>query len=213
MTDRYKDVIDKNVEYFTRTLGEFKDEHQAVAQSKFSHLRRFDRILELGDFKGRSLLDVGCGIGGFYEFLKERGINCDYTGTEINQKMLDRAKKRNPEISDRFFLFDIIKEKMGRTFDYVISVGPLNLKFTDNLNMDITMRLIKEMHALAHIGSAISMTSALTKRPSQETFYYDPLPLLCEIFKFCTNVRFDHTYLPHDFTLFLYKKDLYSYVL
>lgn len=210
MNDKYKAVVDRNIEYFNGMVEEFKDEHRAVAQSEISHLKRFEKMLELGDFTGKSVLDVGCGIGGFYEFLKDKGIVCDYTGTEINPKMIEKAKERHPDIADRFLLFDIIEKKMARRFDWVLSVGPLNLEFADDANMETTLRLIKAMHDMARIGSAISMTSALTKKPSAGTFYYDPLPLLSEIFTFCTNVRFDHTYLPHDFTLFLYKKDLYT---
>lgn len=210
MNDKYKDVKAQNLEYFSRTLEQFVDEHQAVAQSKLSHQKRFEKILELGDFSHHSLLDVGCGIGGFYEFLKERGINCRYTGVDINPGMIAAARERNPEIKEQFLVRDIIEEKLDSPFDYVISIGPLNLRFADDLNLEITRRLIHEMYRLARVGAAISMTSGLTQRPSPSTFYYDPLSLLAGTFTYCTNVRFDHSYLPHDFTLFLYKRDLYT---
>lgn len=215
MNDRYKEsydeVVKKNVEYFTQTLEDFKDEHLAVAQSRLSHLKRFEKMLELGDFNGKSLLDVGCGIGGFYGFLAEKKIDCRCTGIDINEKMILKAKERYPANADHFFVFDIIKEKWDRTFDYVISVGPLNLEFSPGLNMEMTMRLIQAMYETAAIGSAVSMTSALTKKPAAGTFYYDPALILTETSRFCTNIRIDHTYLPHDFTLFCFKKDLYSF--
>ena len=207
----YNSVRKKNLDYFTKILEEFKDEHHAVAQSKISHLKRFEKMVELGDFNNKHVLDVGCGIGGFYDFLKEKGINCDYTGIDINPKMIDAAKKRIPGIKDKFFVFDILEKMMDKTFDYVISVGPLNLKFEPGLNMGFTMRLLKEMFQLAVIGSAISMTSALTKKPGIGTFYYDPAIVLSETAKFCSNVKIDHTYLPHDFIIFYYKRDLYSF--
>lgn len=206
----YKKVVEKNLDYFTKILEEFQDEHHAVAQSKVSHLKRFEKILELGDFNNKHILDVGCGIGGFYEFLKEKNINCDYTGIDINQKMIDTAKERNPEIKDKFFVFDIIEKEMNGTFDYIISVGPLNLKSSPSLNVDFTMRLLKEMYRMAVFGSALSMTSELTKKPSIGTFYYDPAIILSETAKFCSNLKIDHTYLPHDFTVFCYKKSLYT---
>ena len=207
----YKKVIEKNLGHFTKTLEEFKDEHYAVAQSKISHLKRFEKMLELGDFNNKHILDVGCGIGGFYDFLKEKGINCDYTGIDINPKMIDAAEKRIPGIKDKFFVFDILEKKMDKTFDYAISVGPLNLKFEPGLNMEFTIRLLKEMFHLTVIGSAISMTSALTKKPGIGTFYYDPAIVLSETVKFFSNVKIDHTYLPHDFTVFCYKRDLYDF--
>jgi SAM-dependent methyltransferase len=211
MNDKYKEVVEKNLDYFSKTLDEFKDEHLAVAQSEISHLKRFEKMLELGDFQGKSLLDVGCGIGGFYDFLRAKGIHCRYTGIDINEKMIAKARERLPEIVGNFLVFDIIEEKLDGNFDYVISVGPLNLKFDPGLNMEMTMKLIKKMFELADTGSAISMTSVLTKKPAAGTFYYDPAEILSETSKFCANVRYDHTYLPHDFTLFCYKKDLYSW--
>jgi len=210
MDDRYKDVKAQNLAYFSRTLEKFVDEHQAVAQSQLSHRKRFEKILELGDFSGHSLLDVGCGLGGFYEFLQERGIKCRYTGVDINPGMIAAARERLPEIKEQFLVRDIIEEKLGLPFDYVISIGPLNLQFADDLNLEISRRLIREMFRLARVGAAISMTSGLTQRPGPGTFYYDPLSLLADTFTYCTNVRFDHSYLPHDFTLFLYKRDLYT---
>lgn len=206
----YQNVRGKNLDYFTRTLEAFEDEHHAVAQSRVSHLKRFEIMLQLGDFNNKQLLDVGCGLGGFYEFLEKRNIHCHYTGIDINPKMIDAAKTKYPQISDRFFLFDILEKKMDRTFDYVVSVGPLNLKFEEGFNMSLTMQLIKEMYELSTVGSALSMTSSLTLKPHHETFYYDPSEILSKTAVFCRNVKIDHSYLPHDFTIFCYKRDLYS---
>jgi len=210
MENNYQDVRKKNLEYFTRTLEEAADEHHAVAQSKQSHLKRFVKMLDLGDFRGKTLLDVGCGIGGFYDFLKERDIHCQYTGIDINEKMIEKARQLHPHMKEDFFVCDIIEEKLDREFDYVLSVGPLNLKFAGDLNIVMTMRLVKEMHNLARVGAAISMTSSWTQKPNFETFYYEPCHILAETAKFCVNSKFDHTYLPHDFTLFLYKAGLYT---
>ncbi len=230
----YDNVRKQNLDYFTKTLEEAPDEHHAVAQSKISHLKRFEKMLDLGDFQGKRILDIGCGIGGFYDFLQEKGITCDYTGIDINTNMIEQAKKRLPALADRFFLFDILEEKwedksddklrnvFGKGFDYAFSVGPLNLKFAPipetpqkegwlHINMDLTMRFLEEMHRLADIGSALSMTSIYTRKPNDETYYYDPADLLTHTSKFCTNAKIDHTYLPHDFTVFCYKKDLYSF--
>jgi SAM-dependent methyltransferase len=207
----YKKVKEKNLTYFSGLLDESGDEHYVVAQSEISHRKRFEKILELGDFNNKTLLDVGCGIGGFFDFLKEKGINCHYSGVDINPRMIETAQKKHPDIKDKFFVFDIIEDNLDRPFDYVIANGPLNLKFEPGMNMDMTMRLIQAMVNLAKTGIAVTMTSALTRKPSPGTFYYHPLEILAETVKFCANIRFDHTYLPHDFTLFCYKKDLYDF--
>lgn len=207
----FKKAKDRNLKYFTDLLNQSPDEHHMVAQSKVSHLKRFTKLLELGDFNDKTLLDVGCGIGGFWDFLKEKGIHCQYTGIEINSHMIEVAKKKHPDIKGNFFLCDILEEDLNHKYDYVISNGPLNLLFESNLNIEMTMQLIQKMLDFAHIGIAITMTSSLTQKPNDNTFYYNPLKILEETFKFCTNLCWDHTYLPHDFTLFCYKKNLYDF--
>ena len=207
----YKKIKKQNIKFFSNTLKNSPDEHHSVAQSEISHLKRFEKILELGKFNNKKILDVGCGIGGFYGFLRQQDIHTDYTGIDINEHMINAAKKKHPELQNHFFVHDIIEKEMNETFDYVVSVGPLNLKFEGSSNSDITMELIKKMYKMANIGIAISMTSSLTKRPNKKTFYYDPVKILSRTFEFCKNVKFDHTYIPHDFVLFCYKKDLYDF--
>ena len=207
----YNHVREMNLEYFSKLLDEGVDEHYAVAQSKISHVKRFNKMLELGDFNGKRLLDVGCGVAGFYGFLKERGIDVHYTGVDINPKMIDAARESYPHLHDRLFVHDIIEKPLDETFDYVISVGPLNLRFAGSLNMDLTRRMIQAMYKAATTGIAISMTSSLTKKPHPDTFYYDPAEVMRETMEFCGNVRLDHTFLPHDFVIFCYGKDLYDF--
>jgi SAM-dependent methyltransferase len=207
----YDKVKEKNLRYFTGLLKESADEHYVVAQSGISHRKRFEKILELGDFNHKTLLDVGCGIGGFWDFLREKKIDCIYSGVDINPQMIETAQKKHPQIKDRFFVFDILEDQLKRSFDYVIANGPLNLQFESTLNMQMTLRLMQQMFQLADSGMAITMTSSLTRKPAPGTFYYNPVDILKETAAFCANVRLDHTYLPHDFTVFCYKKNLYDF--
>ncbi len=207
----YSQVKAKNIEYFSNLLEEGVDEHYAVAQSRVSHHKRFDKMLELGDFNGKRLLDVGCGVAGFYGFLKERGIDAQYTGIDINPHMIEAARGAYPHLRQRLFVHDIIERPIDEPFDFIISIGPLNLKFETDLNMDLTGRLVRAMYQSADIGIAISMTSSLTKKPHPDTFYYDPAEVMGNAMTFCANVRLDHTFLPHDFVMFCYKKDLYDF--
>ena len=96
----YQRFKQKNLAFFSRILKQSNDGHGAVAQSKVSHLKRFRKMMELGDFNGKSLLDVGCGVGGFYGFLKERDVRVDYTGIDICEDMIRAAKQDYPAVAD-----------------------------------------------------------------------------------------------------------------
>ena len=54
----YQDVKKTNLNFFANLFVRFEDEHHVVAQSKLSHLKRFEKMLELADFSGKSILDI-----------------------------------------------------------------------------------------------------------------------------------------------------------
>jgi SAM-dependent methyltransferase len=207
----YNKVKEKNLRYFNALLQESADEHYVVAQSAVSHRKRFEKILELGDFNHKTLLDVGCGVGGYWDFLREKKIDCNYTGIDINPRMIETAQRIHPRLKKQFFLFDILEEQLEQSFDFVVANGPLNLQFDPGMNMQMTLKLMRQMFYLATTAVAITMTSSLTRKPAAGTFYYDPVEIVKETAAFCSNLRLDHTYLPHDFAIFCYKKDLYGF--
>ena len=165
----------------------------------------------MGNFSGTSILDVGCGVGGLYDYLNEQGVDCDYSGFDISEDMIRYAKNKHQEVSDRFILHDILHQTTEKKFDYVISNGPMNIKLANGVNDSMVCALVEQMLALSRIGIALSMTSALTEKPNSGTYYFDPITILAKVLIFCKNTRLDHTYLPHDFTIFCYNKSLYDF--
>lgn len=62
--------------------------------------KKFNRI----DFKGKSILDVGCACGGFYNIFKAIAPDINYFGIDISEKFIKIAKNKYPEIADNFFV-------------------------------------------------------------------------------------------------------------
>lgn len=99
--------------------------------SGFSHNEYIDRVLErikfllketvATNFKGRiRILEIGCGPGNYIEDLqKEHKV----AGIDINQSMLDIAKKRFPE--SEFIYGDFLKAKLQDKYDFIYCVGVL----------------------------------------------------------------------------------------
>jgi ubiquinone/menaquinone biosynthesis C-methylase UbiE len=200
----------KSLKFWENILMQPGDEHHFVGWSRISHMKRFEKIAEVGDFEGKTIMDVGCGLGGFFDFLCERGIRCGYEGIDITPGMIDMARDRHPQIAENFFVWDILEMPLNRKYDYVVANGVLNLKFEGAPNVEMTLRLLGEMFRIAEIGAVATMTSSLTMKPNSDTFYYDPVEILVGSLKLTKNIRLDHTYLPHDFAIFLYKRDLYQ---
>ncbi|MBA7497136.1 Trans-aconitate 2-methyltransferase [subsurface metagenome] len=73
---------------------------------------------------GKSVLDVGCGTGDLYRYLKKANKNVKYLGVDQSADMLERARERNPEA--RFTQRNIYKMKDIPKFDTVVSLDVLH---------------------------------------------------------------------------------------
>lgn len=64
---------------------------------------RMKAASEIIDFSDKSVLDVGCGFGDLYAFLKKQGIHLrKYVGIDINPRMIAIARKRFPKLKFEF---------------------------------------------------------------------------------------------------------------
>ena len=64
---------------------------------------------------GASVLDVGCGSGGFLMYLREQRPNCRVRGTDISQHAVDLARERGLDA----FQADLTVDKLDDDYDYI----------------------------------------------------------------------------------------------
>lgn len=120
---------------------------------------------------GASILDVGCGTGDFYNYLKQRGIK-DYLGIDIYHMSVEYAQMKYPEgkfATSDFLTFDL----RPLAFDYVFCSGALAAVLaTDNYQM--MEAFIAKMWPLAKIGVAFNfLTRENVLDRDRELFLYD----------------------------------------
>lgn len=89
----------------------------------FSHLPIIDAM-----YKGGTFLDVGCANGHLMEMVHKWaaavGFNLQVYGVDISEGLLELARRRLPQWSDRFYLGNAFYWKPEQRFDY-IHVGGL----------------------------------------------------------------------------------------
>lgn len=166
---------------------------------------RMKKLLEVGIFPGCSVLDVGCGFGAFYEYLKMRDISVDYTGIDIIPEFIEEAKRRSPEC--RLEITDLFDNGLEReAHDFVVQSGIFNLKLPSRNNLEFIARGLMLMLELSRIGIASNFLSSRSERKQEDGSYIDPAEIfkLRELTDCFLTVR--HDYGEREFTIYAYKE-------
>jgi len=166
-----------------------------------SQQTKFRVISELMPLSGKRLLDVGCGLATFFDYLKERGIDVDYHGVDLSEAMLARIKTRYPLLEVR--RLDILQEDPGE-YDVVTANGVFYLLGVNGEG--VMQRLVRRMYELAKEAVAFNSLSAWAAEQQPGEFYADPVAVLNFCRKITSWVVVRHDYLPHDFTVYLYRE-------
>jgi len=172
-------------------------------RTRSSQALRFGALLALGDFHGRSIVDVGCGFGDFLAFLRDRGIEPRYTGIDICEPMIRRCRERFDGPSVRFEVADVLEWRPSEMPDFVVASGIFGL---DARGARARIRpTLHRMFEWAREGMAANFLSQRSLEPAEARVYVDPAEALEMAFALTPAVRLDHSYLPNDFTIFLDK--------
>ena len=113
-----KQNIDKYDSYY-QTYGDSRTKSVAWVEEN-SQDKNFE-IVALNIDDGDSILDYGCGLGDFIQYLDKKGKDVsDYLGVDINKNYIERAKLYYPE--NNFKLINRINDISGK-YDTVCAIG------------------------------------------------------------------------------------------
>ena len=117
--------------YRSQLKGHQAPEKRVGWNSAQSQRVRFEALASVGPLKGAQVLDIGCGLGGFWGYLKGKRLKADYTGVDLFPNVIREARKLYPEA--RFEARRLLSRpfRSGR-FDYALLSGVFNVKVKDN---------------------------------------------------------------------------------
>jgi len=142
-------------EYAEYLLNKTKQDYNLIAED-FSRTREkpWEEIEFLfNDYliPGERVLDLGCGNGRYFEFLKKGNI--DYFGVDSSEKLIEIAKKRNPKA--RFQTADALSLPFPENyFDKVYSVAVLH-QIPSN---EFRLQFLKEVKRILKPGGLLILT-------------------------------------------------------
>lgn len=100
----------------------FKSKRKRIDHLYEGERKIFSRVM----FENCSILDIGCAEGGFVKIIKSFVKNFNYTGVDVNNKMIRLAKKKNPKY-EFYEKNDFYKKFKSKKFDIVLILGLLHL--------------------------------------------------------------------------------------
>ena len=192
-----KDRIRKHYEPL---IGKDTPGHRAADWS--DELAQQIRFAVLGDnveLTRRSLLDVGCGTGDLWAFLRERGIEADYVGVDLLAKAIAEARRRHPDA--RFETVDVFQPGAfaPESFDVVFCSGAFNLDVGNN--RDFLPVAASRLIELSREATAFNLLHARAASTYSHCFYWQPDEVREILADFAGQVEIIDDYLMNDFTV------------
>lgn len=167
-------------------------------RSLSSQYIRFDVMNHCIDLDGQDVLDVGCGDGALFHYLNEKNMTARYKGIDISKQMVKRANYQYPGIPIR----------QCNVFDYsgrhsvVVSSGTFNICAHDS-PMVYLAHVVDQLLRISTKHVVFNLLSRHAQKNDDLFTYYCPNQVLQLCLTKTPYVMLNHSYLPHDFTVYL----------
>lgn len=210
----YKEIIN----HYEKCFKKFGDTARGVDWTKEDQVDiRYQVMLEITNFykkpydnkKKISILDFGCGLSHFYEYLNKNDLNhIDYTGLEISKIFFEESKKKYPK--NIYIYGDILKDDnlLNKTYDYIISNGVFTEKknLTYDYMFDYLEKMIVSMFKSCTKGMAFNLMSKQVDW-EVETLFHVPIDDIANLLtkKITRNFIVRNDYGLYEYTVYVYK--------
>ncbi|MCY2929093.1 MAG: class I SAM-dependent methyltransferase [Planctomycetota bacterium] len=165
-----------------------------------SQLARFAVLADNVPLAGRTLLDVGCGLGDLLGYLQRRGLAADYTGVDIVPEMVAAARRMHPD--GQFLCADVFGPtplSLSKTPDVVFCSGTFNLDLGNS--MGFLARALPRLLALTQRVLVFNLLHVRTVSKYDQCVYHDPQDVLDLLSPLGVRARVIDDYLHNDFTV------------
>lgn len=207
-----KDIEKRYLEIHNKMADQNGFTEKALWGSKQSQEKRFGALSNIFLTREKfTVIDYGCGLCHFYDYLSAQGFtDFNYIGIDINERFVTESQKKHShlqiEAGGKAKAMELLQTG---TVDYLISSGIYNLGNSIDEVEQIFMDDYADFFNLVKTGIGSNFLSDFSTNKDTESIYHNPHSLLEK----CTqtiskNILYFHNYLPHDFTILMYKDDV-----
>ena len=168
---------------------------------------RFEQLLKVCDLDARfTINDYGCGYGALAQYLAARGYEFAYTGFDISEEMVARARELHAE---QF----VQRDDELVPADYTVASGIFNVKLDAPVDAweEHVFRTLTRLDELSKRGFSFNMLTSYSdaERMRDDLYYPDPR----DVFDHCKRtfsrwVALLHDYGLYEFTILVRKEAL-----
>jgi SAM-dependent methyltransferase len=203
-------VKDEEKERVLRTyderLAQYGHDPRTLGWPKRRHRLRWTILVSQWDVRGRSILDFGCGFGDMYAWCRDKKLDVDYEGIDINPKLIAEGKRKYPDA--KLSVRDALVEDLERTYDYAFSSGVHNIKLEDN---DAFTRETFELFDRATTrGFAVNFLSDKVEYRLDHAHHSSPERVLELAYRLSNRNGLRNDYMPLEFTVFVDKRKAFD---
>ncbi|MBL8814987.1 MAG: class I SAM-dependent methyltransferase [Planctomyces sp.] len=155
------------------------------------------------------LLDLGCGTGHLYQYLRDSGSkDIEYAGIDLSEKFIQTARSRHPEAC--FRQLDVLRDGLGsERFDYVVINGVFTSRCA--MSFEVMWEFVQNLTTFAfqHADQGIAF-NAMSKHVDWERddLFHLPLDLLASFIcrSMTRNFVIRNDYGLYEFTTYVYRE-------
>lgn len=192
--------------FYARNLEAHGTGAQGVGwKNEQAQLVRFEQLQKLFPIgESFSVNDLGCGTGGFADFLNQRYKSVMYIGYDMLEEMIELARQRHHEQNVSFRKINQASDM--EVADFSVASGIFNIRYgmDDQRWKQYILDTIHELYNKSKKGFAFNALTTYSDKEfmKPELFYSDPLMLFdyCKR-HFSKNVALLHDYYQYDFTI------------
>jgi SAM-dependent methyltransferase len=199
------------IERYTQRFAEHGYSPKTLGWDKGKQEIRFTVLTSQYDFRGKSVLDIGCGFGDLNLTLAKRyGDDYHYHGVDLVPVLIDQARTLYRGDHIRFSCADILSEDFAGEYDYAVASGIFNHKMHDIANYDFIEAVMGRALALCRDGVGFDFLSDKVDYQLEHTFHSSPEHVLGMAYKHSRNVVLRNDYMPFEFGVFINKDASFS---
>jgi len=204
-----KDVEGISVRYENR-YREYGYDPRTLDWDKGKQIMRFSILTSQYDFRGKEVLDIGCGFGDLNRVLSAAtGGEYRYLGIDVVHSLVMEAQSRYGSERVQFRCGDFLASDVPKA-DYAIASGIFNLRLHVDDNYVFIEHVMRKAFRLCRVGFAFDFLSDKVDYRKENTFHAAPERILALAYSLSRNVILLNNYMPFEFSLFVFKDDSFD---